>query len=205
MNGERKMPTGYTADVQSGKVTEFKDFAIGCARAFGALITMRDEPADAPVPDEFKPSDYYAKSIVERKARVAKLEAMTPAQAEAAAQQVFKQATSEKAKWLADKADQRHRYEAMIAKVTAWPPPTDDHTGLKSFMIEQLQSSLKFDCGDLSYWKEEPEPMSGAKWLASELEAARRSLAYSEEEGAKEVARAKERTAWIKALKASLA
>lgn len=37
------MPTGYTASVQEGKVTEFRDFAMECARAFGALVMMRDE------------------------------------------------------------------------------------------------------------------------------------------------------------------
>ena len=35
------MPTGYTAAVCSGEITEIKDFALSCARAFGALITMR--------------------------------------------------------------------------------------------------------------------------------------------------------------------
>lgn len=197
------MPTGYTADVQSGKVSEFKDFALQCARAFGALITMRDDPMDAPIPDEFKPSDYYADSLKTSQARIAELEAMTPAQVEAAAQQAFKEATREKARWLAEKSEERGRYEAMIAKVNAWTPPTDDHVGLKAFMIEQLRDSIKFDCGDGSYWSE-PKSMTGAEWLATEMKRARERLSYDKQHIADERKRAEDRTAWVRALKQSL-
>lgn len=43
------MPTGYTADLME-KGMEFKPFVLQCARAFGALITMRDDSLDAPSP-----------------------------------------------------------------------------------------------------------------------------------------------------------
>src|SRR5690348_5408929 len=38
------MPTGYTAEVAEGKVTDFRTFALRCARAFGATIMQRDDP-----------------------------------------------------------------------------------------------------------------------------------------------------------------
>jgi len=53
------MPTGYTAGVQDGKITEFSDFALNCARAFGALITMRDDPQDTPIPEKFEARTSY--------------------------------------------------------------------------------------------------------------------------------------------------
>ena len=40
---ESEMPTGYTDKIKDG--ITFKEYAMGCARAFGALITMRDNPA----------------------------------------------------------------------------------------------------------------------------------------------------------------
>jgi hypothetical protein len=43
------MPTGYTCDVQNGKVTELKDYLLDCSRGFGALIHMRDERMDTPI------------------------------------------------------------------------------------------------------------------------------------------------------------
>lgn len=59
------MPTGYTHGVQDGTVTEFRDFALICARAFGATILMRDDPMDAPIPDEFQSSTYHLDRLKE--------------------------------------------------------------------------------------------------------------------------------------------
>ena len=43
------MATGYTYPVVEGKITEFSEFALGCARAFGAFMHMRDDNSDAPL------------------------------------------------------------------------------------------------------------------------------------------------------------
>jgi len=45
------MPTGYTCQVQDGMITEFKEFALLCARNFGACITLRDEPLSPDIPE----------------------------------------------------------------------------------------------------------------------------------------------------------
>ena len=66
------MPTGYTADVMDGKVTDFKLFAMQCARAFGALVIMRDEPLNAEIPDEFSPSNYHFQELEQARERLAK-------------------------------------------------------------------------------------------------------------------------------------
>lgn len=38
------MPTGYTADVQTGKIKTLREFALTCARNFGIAILQREEP-----------------------------------------------------------------------------------------------------------------------------------------------------------------
>jgi len=44
------MPTGYTAEIYEGeKEVTFEKFALTCARAFGACITIRDEPMSASI------------------------------------------------------------------------------------------------------------------------------------------------------------
>jgi len=70
------MPTGYTATLMEKNQT-FPEFIMGCARAFGALIMMRDDPNDATIPDKFEPSDYHAKGIIKAREKLAKLKAMT--------------------------------------------------------------------------------------------------------------------------------
>lgn len=51
------MPTGYTANIKNG--ITFEEFALDCARNFGALIIMRDEPKDAPIPEQFEASKHH--------------------------------------------------------------------------------------------------------------------------------------------------
>lgn len=75
------MATGYTHPVAEGTVTDFATFALDCARAFGALITIRDDPPGTPIPDEFTPSTWNAEAKEGAEARLAELMAlpgMTP-------------------------------------------------------------------------------------------------------------------------------
>jgi hypothetical protein len=58
------MPTGYTAKLME-EGQSFPEFAMRCARNFGALIMMRDESLDVPIPEQFEPSDYYRKKLSE--------------------------------------------------------------------------------------------------------------------------------------------
>ena len=192
------MPTGYTAAVCDGKITEFKDFALSCARAFGALITMRDDPMDAPIPNEFKPSTFNADRLTEAKARLHDLQAMTPEQAEHAAFRDF-----EERKAHADEANARYdaeneRIDAMLEKVNSWEPPTEDHREMKSFMIQQLTISKS------DYRAEQPERLNGAAWLAREAATAARDVGYHTKAQLEENERATKRTAWIRDLRASL-
>ncbi len=53
------MPTGYTQAIVDNPNLSFKSFVLQCSRAFGALVTMRDDDNNAPIPDEIKPDDYH--------------------------------------------------------------------------------------------------------------------------------------------------
>lgn len=196
------MPTGYTHAVQDGKITEFKDFAMVCARAMGACIMMRDDPSDAEIPAEFKPSTYNADRLVEARDELARLHGMTIDQRDAAARKHYE---AEKASWdkyEAGKVTSRARYQAMIEQVKSWTPPTPDHDGMKTFMLEQLTQSIDFDCGP-SYGKP-PIQMKREDWFAQAVAKAEKDIAYHTEENAKEVERSRKRTEWVAALRRSL-
>jgi len=62
------MPTAYTSFVADNENFTFPEFAMLCAREFGALISMRDEPLDTPVPERFEPDDFYRKQYEAAKA-----------------------------------------------------------------------------------------------------------------------------------------
>lgn len=194
------MPTGYTAAVKDG--ISFEQFTWNCARAFGALILMRDEPAGAEVPAAFEPSDYYAKTLHEETARIAVLNAMTEVEADAAAAADHAQAQDRFDAQVAEAQDLRNKYAAMLAKVVLWHPPTPEHEGLKTFMADQLRSSIDFDCS--TEYLTAPLLLDGSTWRAEAIAQAERMSTRYAEMHAEEIARTEQRNAWIRALRESV-
>lgn len=197
------MPTGYTADVQSGKVTDFKTFAWQCARAFGALITMRDDPSDARIPEEFKPDDYYLTAVQQAEVRLGRVLAMTPAECDGAAKREHDEAEKYAADYVAKKAQERQRYQAMIEKVEAWKVPSSEHAEMKSFMLEQLRKSIDFDCGD-GYTPAVEPLLSGVDWRHQQIARLTQALDRSRESLREEEERCRKRSEWVRQLRESL-
>lgn len=195
------MPTGYTAPIKDG--ITFEQYALGCARAFGALVLMRDEPADAPTPERFEPSDYNLKELEKARTELARLDAMSLADAAVAAENAYSAEVERCNDRRREYTDLRNKYSAMLAKVVKWEPPTPDHVNYKQFMVDQLRKSIDWDCNEADII--EPERLTGSQWLAKQITEARRSVAYHEKAYAEEVERTNGRNAWIKALRDSLA
>lgn len=196
------MPTGYTAEVGDGKVTDFNVFAMQCARAFGALITMRDDPADAAIPAEFAPSDYHVKALAKAREALASLRAMSIDQRQVAADTANAGAVASWDLHEAKKAETRKRYDAMVARVKAWTPPTGDHVEMKNFMLQQLSESIRFDCGPA--YSKRPSPLQRDEWFAEAVAKAEHDIDYHTKEHAAEVKRCAWRSAWIADLRRSL-
>jgi hypothetical protein len=195
------MPTGYTADIAKG--ITFEQYALACARAFGALILMRDDPSDAPIPERFEPSDYSVKALAEAKAELTHLDAMSVTETAAAADAEYAAETERCSQRRAEYTELRNKYNAMLAQVVQWEPPTPDHVKYKEFMVEQIRSSIDGDCNEK--YITEPALLTGQQWLMRKITEARRSVAYHEKSHAEEIERTDNRNAWIKALRDSLA
>lgn len=193
------MPTGYTAAVVDGKITEFPEFALQCARAFGALIMMRDDPSDAPIPDEFKPSDYNERRLAEARLKLKTLQSMTPEEAEAASLAAYEELAASNAEYERRCQVEDDRLNAMLTRVHAWTPPTSQHVEMKQFMIEQLAISFNG-----KYRPTPAEKLSGAEWMEKELKQAHHDIGYHAGEQAKEIERANSRTEWVRTLRNSL-
>lgn len=195
------MPTGYTADVADGKVKDFRAFALRCARNFGACLMQRDEPLDRE-PTLLEPSDYHANALATAERELAELQGMTEAEAgrRADAEHIAQMERHERS--VATQRDTKRRYEEMLRAVDAWTPPTPDHAGMKRFMREQLEESIKFDC---NYHPSKPMHKSGREWLTERRRLVAESIARHREEHRKEVERTTERNRWIRDLYDSLA
>lgn len=195
--------TGYTEKVAENENFSFKDFALMCARSFGALIDMRDEPLDAPLPEKFEPNDYYINRLNEAKAELRKFRANPPKKDELSKR--YDEYLFTLGEDIRKENDKRkiikQRYEAMIDKVKNWQPPTPEHNGLKELMIEQLTDSIEFDCKEykprIETKAEYIHVYGNEKYLLDEI-------AHYERFVKEEKDRCESKNKWIKELRDSL-
>ena len=198
------MPTGYTAGVQDGTVTDFSEFALQCARNFGALVTMRDDPWSTPIPERFEASEYARTAVVEAQQKLDEFHKLTVKGVEALQFAERETAIARRAEAERKRAEERERYETMLTQVQAWVPPTDDHEGLARFMREQLEESIRFDCGPIGSWYDPPPLLPVAEFREQRIAELHAEVERAERHLAEEVERAAGRTEWVRQLRDSL-
>lgn len=196
------MPTGYTADVANGKITDFTEYALQCARNFGACIMLRDEPLSSEIP-EFEPSDFYAKSLADAEQNLEAFLAMDETQRREM-QAAEHAANVERAKQgIAEDNDQRMRYEAMLEKAKEFKSPSPEHDNYAKFLVSQLEESIEFDCHS-TYWNELHQEVSFEQWQEKKLADLQWSVVHSRKSHAEEVERTASRNRWVRQLKEAL-
>jgi hypothetical protein len=145
------MATGYTYPVKDGTDT-LKEMLTSMARGMGAYIHQRDD--DEQGLKKRGERSFYGKTYNEY---VRKYNAMAVwSETDIVQHYLRAKAEYEKSRkdYLATIEKERERYLKRIAEVEAldWPEDDDDTggfwAGYRKFVIEQLESSLKFDCPD---------------------------------------------------------
>jgi hypothetical protein len=193
----KNMPSGYTSDIYNGKEVTFKDFALGCARAFGACVMQRDDPADEK-PKIMPEESYHTEELKKLK----KFEKPTKAQFDS----YVKETIADCEKSIKEKNELKKRYSDILEEAKNWQPPTKEHERLKAFMIEQLTESKQWDCG-VSFYESELTSLSAMTYedyAAKKLAEHNRSIEYHKEYEAKDLDNIKRRNKWITDLYNSL-
>lgn len=138
------MPSGYTEPVLTGKITEFRDFALDCSRAFGARVMERDNGMDA----QWEPrtiDEYYITRLNESIQKLNELTARTPEQWTTAHVKACEERFAYLQDTLAKAETAKARYSKMLVFAEDYVAPSADHENFKQFMVEQLVESMKFD------------------------------------------------------------
>lgn len=193
------MPTGYTAEIYHGRPVSLRDFAFGCARAFGALAHMRDAPMDAPIPAKVEPDTaYHEEQLRVAQARLDHLLALddTGIATECAVHNQEQWARYEEHRLETERL--RAAYDNMLVEVRSHPFPTELET-LRNFMIQQLECALEYDCHDRSF----PVPVAPAAFRTMMLGDVRHDIDYHNKEIGREIDRAARCNAWLQSLRAS--
>lgn len=192
------MATGYTYILEEKPETTFAQFALRCARAFGACIDMRDHAMDVPPPNEVVPETYYLDGLREAEEEARNLEMMTVEVASSLNDEAYVAALEAWENCQAKYTRENETYRRMIDQVQAWKPPTPNHENMKKFMLEQLTGSLH------TYFWEKPKKQTAAEYLHDRRTRAAEDVVYHAEHWKKAQASAREATEWLQALYASL-
>ena len=198
------MPTGYTSKIYNGEQQSGKGFIMTCARAFGALIEMRDEPNDAIIPEEFQPSEYHKKELEKAKIELEKYKNMTIEQIQQKVNESYQEIIEQNKKYYNEGLELKNRYEKVLREVERWELPSSEHQNLKDFAMDQLNESIRFDCGHIKKYVEEVKKETPEEYIQKQIDSCLWSINYHQENWDKEIKKTNERNLWIKQLRDSL-
>lgn len=203
------MPTGYTQGILDGEIKTLPEFAQMCMRAFGATIHMREESLDKKY-EPRKVSDYYTKALADALEKREK--AIMVSDKEII--DLRKNKISEDKERIETRIKEiiKHKklLDAMLDKVKAWIPPSDEYISFKNYMIEQLETTIEGDA-DVAYY--EKELINIKKGLANidatqirkdMIDSANENIAYYTKELAKDTERCNSSNKWVEDLLQSL-
>lgn len=198
------MPTGYTAGILDGTITDFKGFASTCMRAFGATIHMRDEGLDKEY-EPREPSDYHLDQIQDYKKEIELAESMTEEEYVTKEKTLMKEELVSVENSISKKKEQFKKLEKMLEEARNWNPPTDEHQEFKSFMMDQLERTIQFDA-DVEYYERKREELldrfgeilDGKEIKERTLDSLRSSLAYYTKSHQEELERCEKSNKWVK-------
>lgn len=163
------------------------------------LIQMRDEPLDRFPPEEFGPAEQHniVAEITSLREQLTDIAGMDTEASEAMARAAHEDFVAHIDARNAKCTELRTRYEAMLAQVEAWVPPTESHSPLKDFMVNQLNEGLREECDLVGT----PLPPCLANWKTDRLETLTRDLDSAEQRLRDEIKLTTWRNAWLKALR----
>ena len=196
------MPSAYTCLItESETPPTFEAFALRCARRFGALTFMREEPLDAPIPEKLPEPDYAAIDADIGKATdaLAALVQMTPNDAALAIEAEAVRVEALNGEINRERAARRARLVAMLREVNAWNP-SQKLDGLRHFMRKQIEDELAL-CRFEAF---RPRTWGVSEWLNARIAEARVDIFNATARRARAEGEAIRDQAWVDELRASL-
>ena len=191
------MPSGYTEGILSGTINDLNDFIWMCARGFGAFITQKDNIDEPPILKE-KPNPYYKNKIKQLLKKQQKYNEYTDDDWQNEYLKYIEDQLKDIDDNIKEKIESKEKYENILNQVKEWIPPNENFHKLKSFMINQIEESIDFDC-DTSFWQERKNKISNLKleqYKRNVLNDINESLISNKEYYDEEVQRVKERNQW---------
>lgn len=137
------MPTGYTAFIEDGKITNGKDFLKLCIRAFGVCADQREEPLSITLRTQFGIDDFYQRHLENIETDIKKYESISD-------EELYEERKSSlegeiiRCKNKIKQINERNElYSKIRSEIKKWVAPTSEHNGIKEFALEQIDISIE--------------------------------------------------------------
>jgi bisphosphoglycerate-dependent phosphoglycerate mutase len=182
------MPTGYTAAIKDG--ISFKDYVLRCSKAIGYFYHMRDD--DLGKPPVINEDTYYQDQLKEL---IEKMKNPDRYSIEEYNKDVLEE-REYKEKRFQEVQDLREKYEQMLKECKSWDVPSELDE-LKKFMIQQIESSIDFDCDPFEPYQQP----SYEEWKDAKIKKEKWSFDYYSEEANIEQERNEQKRKWFEIFK----
>ena len=196
------MPTGYTAGIIDGDIKTFKEYAVLCMRAFGATIHMRDDSLDTKYEPRL-PSDYHKQSYEDLIQKLITTKKITPSEYVKEYTTKVTNRIKESKALIVKLKKTKVVLDEMLGKTLKYVPPTNEHIGIRDFMVKQLQETIEYDT-DYVYYEEKIKSLEkslinidGEKLRQEEIDDTLKSIDYHKVEYEKELKRVEESNKWV--------
>ena len=199
------MPTGYTAGILDGTIKDFPQFAKLCMRAFGATVMMRDEPLSKEWEPRV-PSDYHLKAIEKANNDLVKAKSLSDEDILALVRAELLKSKEYHEKGILECAENHKRLDDILIQAEAFTPPTEEHEGIKDFMIKQIKETISFDASDkyhvenLERINKKLQSISAIEERAELIAQANKDLEYHTREQERELKRCEDSNKWVEQL-----
>jgi len=191
------MPTGFTAIIEDNPDCTFNEFVWRCVRGLGVCITMRDSSLDTQAPSKFEPDLYYKTRLEAAQQEFYDIQRKSEHDFKLEYDAFYSRLEKEYKDSQKENADKVALYKNIKKQVEDRNPPTEEHEGLKRFMLEQINMSLPYE-------RPEPTAQPFEEWKTEKFKYARNDLDRAKEQWEAEVERARSRTEFIQVLERSI-
>lgn len=145
------MPSYYTADINEGKDISFQEFALKCARAYGAFVHMRDEPLNTTLSRPTL-SDYHTNEIKNIENEFALFLKSSTEQRKKMFEIEMEKEEAYYLREIEKEKQIKNKYLTLINDVKAYKPQSTELKEFKNFMFDQLIDGMKYDCSNEDWY-----------------------------------------------------
>jgi len=179
------MPTRYTDCIEND--VSFKEFAFGCARAFGALYHLRDNMLIYDEPKKRVTCSLYVENMNKAQTEIDKIKNMTDDDINIENMNQYNNEMCEYYETLRRGKELKEKYEQMLYNVLGYNPPSNDFVGYKNFMIDQIENSMNSDCNTSYITK--PIKQNSVDWKRNKIKKLLGEIDYNKKQQKEEIGR----------------